>query len=402
MTSIATVLLQLALILVLARTFGLVAERVGQPAVVGEIIAGVLLGPSLIGPEASAWLFPPETVPALKVLASVGLVLFMFLVGLDLDLEGLRNRGRAAVSASVASVVLPFGLGAGLGWLLLDTGAAGAEGGWPFVLFLGAAMAVTAFPVLARILDDRGLTRTELGTLAITTAAVDDVLAWTLLATVTAVVGASVGGWTVLLAVPLVAVAMLLRPVVRRVAASRVGVFGGLMVFAAAAELVGLHMVFGAFLFGAVMPRSDLLREETRDWLNAPIMLLLPVFFLVAGRGVDLGSLDASALPVLLAVMLVAVGGKFVGAYGGARSAGVPHPVARDLAVLVNTRGLTELVILLVGLELGLLSTELFTLMVFMALATTAMTGPLLTWTSRRTAAPPRTALRSAAAKLGG
>jgi Kef-type K+ transport system membrane component KefB len=331
-------------------------------------------------------LFPPDSVPALKLLASIGLALFMYLIGLDLDMDGLRTRGRAAASASIASVALPFGLGAGLGWLLLQMGAVGAEGGWPFALFLGAAMAVTAFPVLARILDDHSLTRTELGCLAITTAAVDDVLAWTLLAGVTAAVGASVGGWTVLLAVPLVAVALLARPLVRRVAASPAGVLGGLMVFAATAELVGLHLVFGAFLFGVVMPRSDLLREETRNWLAAPVTLLLPVFFLIAGLGVDLRSLDTSSLPVLGAVMLVAVGGKFVGAYGGARSAGIPHPIARDLAVLVNTRGLTELVILLVGLELGLLSTELFTLMVIMALATTGMTGPLLTWNTRRTA----------------
>ena len=387
MSPVATMLMQLALILVLARTFGWVAARIGQPPVVGEILAGVLLGPSLLGPEVSAWLFPPESLGALKLLAAVGLALFMYLVGLELDLDGLRTRGRAAASASVASVALPFALGAGLGWVLLDVGVVGAKGGWPFALFLGAAMAVTAFPVLARILEDHNLTRTPLGGLAITTAAVDDVLAWTLLAGVTAAVGASVGGWTVLLAVPLVTVAMLARPLMRRVAASPAGVLGGLMVFAAAAELVGLHLVFGAFLFGAVMPRSDLLREETRDWLSAPVTLLLPVFFLVAGLGVDLRSLDPSDLPVLGAIMLVAVGGKFIGAYGGARSAGVPHAMARDLAVLVNTRGLTELVILLVGLELGLLSTELFTLMVLMALATTAMTGPLLSWNSRRTAA---------------
>jgi Kef-type K+ transport system membrane component KefB len=259
-------------------------------------------------------------------------------------------------------------------------------------------MAVTAFPVLARILEDRGLTRTVVGTLAITTAAVDDVLAWTLLAGLTAAVGASAGGWTVVLAVPLVVVALLARPVVRRVAASRTGMLCGLMMFAAATELVGLHLVFGAFLFGVVMPRSDILREETRDWLDAPVTLLLPVFFLIAGRGVDLRSLDASALPVLAAVMLVAVGGKFAGAYGGARSAGVPHAVARDLAVLVNTRGLTELVILQLGLELGLLSTELFTLMVMMALATTAMTGPLLAWSVRRSAVPSREALAAAPA----
>jgi Kef-type K+ transport system membrane component KefB len=387
MTPVAIVLLQLALILGLARAFGWLAARVGQPPVVGEILAGVLLGPSLIGPQLSGWLFPPDTVPQLKLLASVGLALFMYLVGLDLDLEGLRTRGRAAAAASTASVALPFALGVGLGWLLLEVGAVAAEGGWPFALFLGAAMAVTAFPVLARILDDRHLTTTELGCLALTTAAVDDVLAWTLLAGVTAAVGASVGGWTVLLAVPLVMVAMLAKPLVRRIAVSPAGVLGGLMVLAAAAEMVGLHLVFGAFLFGAVMPRSDLLREKTREWLDAPVTLLLPVFFLIAGLGVDLRSLDVSALPTLGAVMLVAVGGKFAGAYGGARSAGVPHAVARDLAVLVNTRGLTELVILLVGRELGLLSTELFTVMVVMALSTTAMTGPLLAWNSRRTAA---------------
>ena len=203
----------------------------------------------------SAWLFPPESVQALKLLAAVGLALFMYLVGLELDLDGLRTRGRAAASASIASVLLPFALGAGLGWLLLEFGAVGAKGGWPFALFLGAAMAVTAFPVLARILEDHNLTRTELGGLAITTLPSTTCSAWTLLAGVTSAV-VRPSGWTVLLAVPLVGGALLARPLVRKVAASPAGVLGGSMLFAAAAALVRSAIGVRGVLFGAVMPRS--------------------------------------------------------------------------------------------------------------------------------------------------
>ncbi|MEQ6903399.1 cation:proton antiporter [Nocardioides sp. YIM 152588] len=412
MSVIAQVLLQLALIIVVARVAGALVSRIGIPAVVGEIGAGILLGPTVLG-GLSAEIFPIEHRDLLQVLANLGLVLFMFVIGLELDVSVVRGRGRVAGSVSALSIALPFTLGIGLAVLLDDLRPEHA-GFWPFALFLGAAMSITAFPVLARILTDRRMQRTETGGLALASAATDDVLAWTLLAAVIGVAGATMphaaegGGhhgpsWLVLLAVPFVLVAILLvRPQLARLTRmyARAGeltpallsiVLVGLLVFAAITELIGIHFIFGAFLWGAIMPHEGAaaMRHEILVRLEQlSVLLLLPVFFLIAGLGVDIRGLSAQNLVQLLAILAVAITGKYAGAYLGARSAGVPHWQANALGILMNTRGLTEIIILTVGAELGLIGEELFTMMVVMALVTTVMTGPLinLAYPARRVA----------------
>ncbi len=398
MYDITVILAQLALIIVVARLAGIAAGKVGIPPVVGEIFAGVLLGPSLLGPELSEQLFPIDTRPFLSLLASIGLVLFMFVVGLELDVSLVKGRGRVAGSVSIVSIVLPFTMGFGLAHLLDDLRPPGADF-LPFALFMGAAMSITAFPVLARILTDRRMHRTETGGLALACAATDDILAWTLLAVVVGLAGGADHGsgpsWIIYLAIPFALVAIfVVRPMLTRLTTMyrKAGeltptilsiVLIGLLLFAAATEYLGVHYIFGAFLFGAILPHEEAaqLRHEILVRLEQiSVLLLLPVFFLVSGLKVDLRGLSLENLVQLVAILAVAIVGKYVGAYVGARSAGVPHWQANALGILMNTRGLTELVILNVGLELGLLSQELFTMMVVMALVTTVMTGPLLSF----------------------
>lgn len=393
---ITTILLELALIMVLARAAGWVFVKIGLPAVVGEICAGILLGPSLLGMELSQELFPLDTRPFLTLLAQVGLILFMFVVGLELDVSLIKGRGQVAVSVSLASILLPFSAGIVLASFLEDQNILGDF--WPFALFVGAAMSVTAFPVLARILTDRNMHRTETGGLALACAATDDVLAWTLLAVVIGIAGGSGdhGGhasWVVALAIPFALFALLvIRPQLKRLtdAYHRAGrltpgilsvVLVLLLLFSAATEYLGVHFIFGAFLLGAIMPHEGAaaMRHEILVRLEQlSVLLLLPVFFLVSGLNVNLRGLGGDNLVQLVAILAVAIGGKYLGAYAGARLSGVPHWQANSLGILMNTRGLTELVILNVGRELGLLGDTLFTMLVVMAVVTTVMTGPLL------------------------
>jgi Kef-type K+ transport system membrane component KefB len=390
---IAVILCQLALIIVVARLAGFAAGKVGVPPVVGEIAAGVLLGPSLLGSGVSEWLFPLDTRAFLTLLANIGLVLFMFVVGLELDVSLVKGRGRVAVSVSVASIILPFSLGIVLASFLDDLRPDGVDF-LPFALFMGAAMSITAFPVLARILTDRRMHRTETGGIALACAATDDVLAWTLLAVVIGIAGGESKGpsWLIFLAIPFALLAIfVIRPALTVLTKVYLKdgltptlmsvVLVGLVLFAAATEYLGVHYIFGAFLFGAIMPHEQAaaLRHEILVRLEQlSVLLLLPVFFLISGLKVDIQGLGVGDLVPLVAILAVAIVGKYVGAYLGARSAGVPHWQANALGILMNTRGLTELIILNVGLELGLLSPDLFTLMVIMALVTTVMTGPLL------------------------
>lgn len=390
---ITTILLELALIMVLARGAGWLFTKLGLPAVVGEICAGILLGPSLLGADFSEQLFPMDTRPFLTLLAQIGLILFMFVVGLELDVSLIKGRGKVAVSVSLASILLPFGSGLVLARFLDDQNILGDF--WPFALFVGAAMSVTAFPVLARILTDRNMHRTETGGLALACAATDDVLAWTLLAVVIGIAGG--GGdhasWVVALAVPFALFALLVvRPQLHRLtrAYHRAGrltpgilsvVLVGLLLFSATTEYLGVHFIFGAFLLGAIMPHEGAaaMRHEILVRLEQlSVLLLLPVFFLVSGLNVNLRGLSGDNLVQLAAILGVAIGGKYLGAYAGARISGVPHWQANSLGILMNTRGLTELVILNVGRELGLLGDTLFTMLVVMAVVTTVMTGPLL------------------------
>jgi Kef-type K+ transport system membrane component KefB len=383
-------LLDLALILLLSRAFGALAAKLGQPPVIGEVIAGILAGPTLLGSDLSTTLFPTEIRPSLAALANIGVAMFMFMVGLELNRRVLRRQGAIAVTVSVSSIVLPLGLGIALATFLWSRHPTDHRLG--FLLFVGAAMSVTAFPVLARILTDRGLTQTTIGGLALACAAIGDVLAWTLLAAVIAISGA--GGsdslLLLLLVIPYLAVMLgVVRPLLRRMLAPAAkltpgrltAVFIGVLLSGAATEWMGLHFLFGAFLFGVLIPRegTERLRGEiqgTVERFNGT--LLLPVFFVVAGFRVDLSGIGTAGLVELALIMLVAVSGKFGGAYAAARLHRLPHRQSGMLATLMNTRGLTELIILTVGLQLGLLDEDLYSMMVAMAVVTTAMAGPLL------------------------
>ncbi|WP_181785542.1 cation:proton antiporter domain-containing protein [Streptomyces phytophilus] len=388
-----SLLVGLAVIVLLARLLGALARRCGQPAVVGEVLAGVALGPTLLDGAVSDALFPDTVRPLLSALAAVGVAVFMFIVGLEIDAALLRGNGRLAVTVSLSSILVPCGLGMLLALYLAGDYSTGDERG--LVLFMGVAMAITAFPVLARILTDRQMTRTPLGAVALACAAIGDVLAWVLLAAVVAI--SSPGGadqWRMLLAVPyLLVMFFVLRPLLRRLAARRselrltptvfACILAGLLLSAAATEWVGLHYIFGAFLFGAILPRTgtEQLHAEVHNRLGQMTgTLLLPVFFLVSGLKVDLSEMDTGGLGALALIMLVAVGGKSAGAIAAARLHRMPLRQSAALATLLNTRGLTELIVLNVGLQLGFIGQDLYSLMVVMAVITTAMTGPLLSW----------------------
>ncbi len=395
MPHMVTILVALGVVILSARAAGALFIRLGQPAVVGEICAGVLLGPSLLPQPFIDFLFPLDQQPFLLILANLGLVLFMFIVGLELDVGMAYGKGRAAVSVSISSILLPFALGIGLAALLADEHDINPAGRfWPFALFLGAAMSVTAFPVLARILTDRNMHRTETGALALACAAVDDVLAWTLLAVVFAISGGAAGSpWQVALAFPFaVVVLVFVRPQLARLAhaydrAGRLtpGMLGvvliGLMLSSAATEYFGVHFIFGAFLWGAIMPRQGAgqLRHEILVRLERiSVLLLLPVFFLYSGLQVNVRMLTTGQVGQLVLILVVAVGGKYAGAFIAARFSGIPSWQARALGILMNTRGLTAIVILNVGLGAHLIGQALFTMLVVVAIVTTMMTGPLL------------------------
>ena len=386
-------LADLAIIILLARLLGMAAGRLGQPPVIGEIIAGILLGPTLFHGKITAALFPITLRLPLSAMANLGVVMFMFAVGYLLDLRLIRGRERVAASVSVSSIILPLSLGSGLGvWL---ASRHHVHQVLPFALFIGTAMSVTAFPVLARILTDRGMHRTQIGGIALASAAIDDVLAWVLLAAVAAI--ADAGGQPLrLLLAPVYAVVMfaVVRPLLRRLADVYqrrgrltpnvlVTVLAGLLLSSYATDWMGVKYIFGAFLFGAVMPREGaaaaVLREEILNRLEqVSVLVLLPVFFVVSGLSVNLSSVGLSGLVELCLILLVAVVGKFAGAFAGARLAGVPGRSAGVLATLMNTRGLTGIVILSVGLQLHILDQSLYSLMIVMAIVTTVMAGPLL------------------------
>jgi Kef-type K+ transport system membrane component KefB len=390
LNDVQLLLADVAFIIILARLLGNLAKLLGQPPVLGEILAGILLGPTFFHGTITKALVPPSLIPPLTALADLGLVLFMFVVGYEVDLRLIRGRERVAAGVSTGSVVLPLVLGAALGvWLAHRNHLPHVS---TFALFIGTAMAATAFPVLARILTDRGLHRTRIGGLALASAAIADVLAWCLLAVVVALAGSS-AQWKVLLAKPIVALMFaVVRPLLRRLSrfylqAGRLTpnilatVLAGLLLSSWATNWMGLHFIFGAFLFGIIMPRENVLgmREEILDrLLQVSVLVLLPIYFVVAGLSINLSTIGSSGLVELAAILVVAIVGKLVGAYLGAQFTGVHGRNAGVIATLMNTRGLTELVILGVGLQLHILTKPLYTLMVVMALVTTAMSGPLL------------------------
>jgi Kef-type K+ transport system membrane component KefB len=398
MSELLRFLVQVIVIVAVSRFAGAILARCGQPAVIGEILAGVLLGPCFLGwvaPTASAALFPSQSLSLLNIVSQFGLILFMFLVGLRLETAHIQSHRNRAIWISITSVVVPFAAGMALAGII-RTRLAPADVGWvEFAFFLGVAMSVTAFPVLARILEDTGLIRTPLGAIAIACAAVDDVAAWILLAGGIAVArpgvpGAGIGTTLVLLAAYAAAV-ILARPLLSALASSREAasssrltavVLAG-MISAAATEWIGIHALFGAFFMGIAMPKH---RDKHRDFVNEvsaalqPVatLLLLPIFFAYTGLRMNLQMVSVTLLLDGLAILLVAVLGKGGAAMLAARVAGLSWRESVSLGALLNTRGLVELVVLNVGLDLGILTPELFSLMVLMALITTGMTSPLL------------------------
>jgi Kef-type K+ transport system membrane component KefB len=381
------ILLALGVVVLATHAGGWLVSKVGQPRVHGEILAGIALGPSLLGvvwPDATSYLFPPEVIGGLKVLAQVGLVLFMFLVGFELDLGLLRGHGRKAVAISQASIAAPVALGAALGvWLYPRLG--GDVDRLGFSLFMGAAMAITAFPVLARVLQETKLTHTRVGVLTITCAAVDDVSAWCILAVVVAIVQSSGPGdvfrVTALSVLYVIAVFAIARPLLARLTSVPVWLACCTALLSAfVTEQIGVHAIFGAFLAGAAMPRSATAQREVHERLeHAVVAFLLPVFFAVVGLSTRIDLLDSPYLwGVTLLVILAAVAGKWGGSMFTARALGESWRDAAAIGILMNTRGLTELVILSVGLELGVITPEVFTIMVIMALVTTLMATPML------------------------
>ncbi len=385
-------LLGLGVVVVASWGAGRLFKRLGQPPVVGEILAGIALGPSLLG-HTSKTLFPQSSMPMLTILSTIGVVSFMFLVGLELDLSHLRNAGdtgrqagRVALSVSVLATLIPFALGTGTG-ALLEGFRPARVGAVPFALFFGVVLSITAFPVLARILQDRGLSDKPLGTVALASAASADVLLWIMLVFVVALVTSS-GSWQ--LPYTLLALAAFMFVMIRVVRPRLAGladrapsaggaalVVAGLLFSAGFTRAIGVHEIFGAFLFGAIFPRGAL-SQAVRTRMSAISEALLPVFFVVTGLSVQLRVLDWQAAWILLLVLVVAFGGKILGGSLGARVHGVRGRESVALGVLMSSRGLTELVVLTLGLSLGVLSQELFTVLVLMAVVTTAATGPLL------------------------
>ena len=400
---LAKLLLQILTIIITARVFGFICQKIGLPSVVGEIAAGIFLGPSFLAdyfPAYSAFLFPPESLGNLQFLSQIGLILFMFVVGMELDLNVLRKGAQDALLVSHSSIVIPFTLGVGLSFFLYDKFVPHAIPFLPFALFMGIAMSITAFPVLARIVQERGLSRTHVGGLAITCAAVDDITAWCLLAAVIAIVkaGSVVSSlWTIALAAGYVTfMLMLVRPFLKKlgdVYADReslskpvVAVFFLILLLSAyASEVIGIHALFGAFIAGVIMPANVGFRNIFIDKVeDVALVLLLPLFFVYTGLRTQIGLLNDPGLWKWTGVIIaVAVAGKFIGSALPARVLGNSWRDSLMLGALMNTRGLMELIVLNIGFDLGVLSSEIFAMMVIMALATTVMTGPSLSLIER-------------------
>ena len=388
------VLLALVIVLVASRALAAVFSWFKQPAVIGEIVAGIVIGPSVLGHFVKV--IPDDAIAPLGVIAQIGIVLFMFLVGLELDVSHLKQRTRASIAISSASIAIPFALGLGLEGFL---GARFGKPGVPhhvFALFIAISMSITAFPVLARILSDRGMTRSPLGTLALACAAVGDVAAWCLLALVVSLAKAEnpLSALRTVGLVVLFGAAMfgLARPLLRRTIAKREPtpqvlalVLAGLLGSALVTEAIGVHALFGAFVFGAIIPHDSPLARAVLDKLtDFVVVLLLPAFFAFTGLRTNIGLLHgADAWLVCALVTLVATLGKFGGSFAAARLTGLGTREAASLGALMNTRGLVELVALNVGYDLGIISETLFAMLVLMAVVTTFAATPVLQFLER-------------------
>lgn len=390
---------QLLVIIAAARVLGSLFTRVGLPAVVGEMAAGVVLGPSLLGfvaPGFFAFVFPQDSLDALRLLSQVGVCFFMFSVGMELEIGHVRNKARAAVAVSHASISAPFLLGVVMAYFLFEAYAGPSASFTGFALFMGISMSITAFPVLARILQERGLSKTPLGSTAIACAAVDDVTAWSILAFVVAIArSASLGASLLSLLLALVFI-LVMTMGVRKLLPRWIGerrlrdnelsnatlgrVVCVVIAAALSTELIGIHALFGAFLAGAIMPSTDGFRDKVSALVSRfSSVLLLPLFFAFTGLRTEIGLIDDAAEWGLCALIVgVATLGKLGASAITARITGMAWRESLQLGALMNTRGLMELIALNIGYDLGILSPSLFTMLVIMALVTTMMTGPLL------------------------
>jgi Kef-type K+ transport system membrane component KefB len=390
------VLLMLTAVVALGGVLGQLFRRVGQPAVIGEVVAGLALGPSLLGrvwPEATEFLLPTSVAPVLSVIAQIGVILYMFLIGLELNPGLLKDRTQATLAISHASIVVPFILGAALALILYPRVSSSDVPFTSFALFFGVAMSITAFPVLARILTDQRLQATPLGVLALACAATGDATAWCLLAFVVGVAQAKVSGAFFVIGLTLAFIAfmfLIVRPMAKRMLRStdstpltRGGVavvLVALLLSALITEWIGIHAIFGAFLLGAVIPHdSAVAREFIHKLEDLVTVLLLPAFFALTGMRVQIGLVNGlEQWLICLLIIVVATVGKFGGTMVSARLTGLDWRGASALGLLMNTRGLMELIVLNIGLDLHIISPTLFTMMVLMALVTTIATTPLV------------------------
>ncbi|KUJ56500.1 transporter [Chryseobacterium aquaticum subsp. greenlandense] len=395
---LALLLSQIVTIILAARLLGWICIKIKQPSVIGEMIAGIILGPSLLGmyfPEFSAFLFPKESLGNLQFLSQIGLILFMYIVGMELDLSVLRKKAHDAVVISHASIIIPFALGIGLSYFIYQEFAPEGVQFTSFALFIAIAMSITAFPVLARIVQERNLQKTKLGTIVITCAAADDITAWCILAAVIAIVKA--GSFTSSIYVILMAIGYvflmikIVRPFLKRIGDLQaekntinkpmVAIFFLTLILSAyATEVIGIHALFGAFMAGAIMPENAKFRSLFIDKVeDVALVLLLPLFFVFTGLRTQIGLLNESHLWITAGgIILVAVVGKFAGSALTAKFLGINWKESLTIGALMNTRGLMELIVLNIGYDLGVLSPEIFAMMVIMALFTTFMTGPAL------------------------
>ncbi len=401
MLHLPTLLIQIGVILIVARIVGFIFRKVHQPQVMGEMVAGILLGPSLLGwlaPGLSTALFPPDSLGYLNALSQVGLLIFMFLVGLELDPQILRGRGHAAVVTSHVSILAPFFLGTLLALYLYPRLSDDSVSFVHYALFMGIAMSITAFPVLARILTERNLLRTRIGSVTIACAAVDDVTGWAVLAGVVLLVRAgavSTPLWVTILGTTTYILGMIfvVRPLLnnletlfklRSKLSQDIMAIIFLLVLASGliTEWLGIHALFGAFLMGAIMPKHyGFVQTLTEKLEYVAVVLLLPLFFAFTGLRTSIGLVSGAEMWFYcFLIILVAVAGKFGGSTLAARVTGLSWRESSALGILMNTRGLMELVVLNIGLDIGVLSPAMFTMMVLMALITTFMTAPMLEW----------------------
>ncbi len=395
---LAILLLQIITIILVARFFGWLFSKIGQPTVMGEIVAGIVLGPSLFGyyfPATAAALFPIASLGNLQFISQVGLILFMFIIGMELDLKMLKNKAKDVVVISHASIIIPFAMGMTLAYYIYEEFAPSGVKFSSFALFLGIAMSITAFPVLARILQERGMHKTRLGAMVITCAAANDIAGWCLLASVIAIVTAGSFAsslYNILLAgIYILVMLKLIKPFLKKVGdtyASRQRLsksvmaifFVVLIISAFATEVIGIHALFGAFMTGVIMPNNmnfkNIVIEKMED---VTLVLLLPLFFVFTGLRTQVALLNDGYLWLITGlIILVASFGKFVGSAFAAKSVGQSWKDSLIIGTLMNTRGLMELIVLNIGYDLGVITPVMFTMMVIMALVTTFMTGPLL------------------------